>query len=157
MFPQQRLEDGHGAQGYILPPLAGYARGQAGKSDIRIHSRKDSAAQAWTAIITFSVTQDTAFYRLWTSAETVSFVVTLMAHGYLLQAIERLHATFREPLASLARRGRARARRILTVQHRIYRIETIYKFCTPHAGLAYTDSATTSAIAADITIHCWPV
>ena len=36
---------------------------------------------------TFSATKGTAFYRLRTSAETVSLVVTLMAHGCPLQAI----------------------------------------------------------------------
>jgi len=36
---------------------------------------------------TFSATKGTAFYRLRTSAETVSLVVTLLAHGCPLQAI----------------------------------------------------------------------
>ena len=36
---------------------------------------------------TFSATTGTVFYRLRTSAETVSLVVTLIAHGCLLQAI----------------------------------------------------------------------
>ena len=36
---------------------------------------------------TFSATKGTAFYRLRTSAETVSLVMTLMAHGCPLQAI----------------------------------------------------------------------
>ena len=36
---------------------------------------------------TFSATKGTALYRLRTSAETVSLVVTLMAHGCPLQAI----------------------------------------------------------------------
>ena len=40
--------------------------------------------------------------------------------------IERLNATCRERLASLTRRGRALARRTLTLQH---------GFCTPHASL----------------------
>ena len=49
--------------------------------------------------------------------------------------IERLNATFRERLASLTRRGRALARRTLTLQHGMYLIGTIYNFCTPHASL----------------------
>ena len=50
--------------------------------------------------------------------------------------IERLNATFRERLASLTRRGRALARRTLTLQHGMYLIGTVYNFCTPHASLA---------------------
>ena len=38
--------------------------------------------------------------------------------------IERLHATFRERLASLTRRGRALARRTLTLQHGMYLLGT---------------------------------
>ena len=47
----------------------------------------------------------------------------------------RLNATFRERLASLARRGRALARHTLTLQHGMYLIGTVYNFCTPHASL----------------------
>ena len=49
--------------------------------------------------------------------------------------IERLNATFRERLAALTRRGRALARRPLTLQHGMYLIGTVYNFCTPHASL----------------------
>ena len=49
--------------------------------------------------------------------------------------IERLNATFRACLASLTRRGRALARRTLTLQHGMYLIGTVYNFCTPHASL----------------------
>ena len=55
--------------------------------------------------------------------------------------IERLNATFRERLASLTRRGRALARRTLTLQHGMYLIGTVYNFCTPHASLASRRSA----------------
>ena len=48
--------------------------------------------------------------------------------------IERLNATFRERLTSLTRRGRALARRTLTLQHGMYLIGTVYNFCTPHAS-----------------------
>jgi hypothetical protein len=71
--------------------------------------------------------------------------------------IERLNATFRERLASLTRRGRALARRTLTLQHGMYLIGTVYNFCTPHASLTYAGSATTPAMAAGITDHCWTV
>ena len=71
--------------------------------------------------------------------------------------IERLNATFRERLASLTRRGRALARRTLTLQHGMYLIGTVYNFCTPHASLAHAGRGTTPAMAAGITEHCWSV
>jgi len=71
--------------------------------------------------------------------------------------IERLNATFRERLASLTRRGRALARRTLTLQHGMYLIGTVYNFCTPHASLAHAGGGTTPAMAAGITDHCWTV
>jgi hypothetical protein len=71
--------------------------------------------------------------------------------------IERLNATFRERLASLTRRGRALARRTLTLQHGMYLIGTVYNFCTPHASLAHVSGKTTPAMAAGITDHCWTV
>jgi transposase-like protein/IS1 family transposase len=71
--------------------------------------------------------------------------------------IERLNATFRERLASLTRRGRALARRPLTLHHGMYLIGTVYNFCTPHASLGGVGSATTPAMATGITDHCWSV
>ena len=71
--------------------------------------------------------------------------------------IERLHATFRARLASLTRRGRALARRTLTLQHGMYLIGTVYHCCTPHASLAHAKGGTTPAMAAGITDHGWSV
>jgi hypothetical protein len=71
--------------------------------------------------------------------------------------IERLNAPFRERLAMLTCRGRALARRIPTLQHGMYLIGTIYNFCTTHASLAHAGGATTPAMAAGITDHCWTV
>jgi transposase-like protein/IS1 family transposase len=71
--------------------------------------------------------------------------------------IERLNATFRERLAALTRRGRALARRPLTLQHGMYLIGTVYNFCAPHASLSCGGRATTPAMAAGITDHCWGV
>jgi hypothetical protein len=78
--------------------------------------------------------------------------------------IERLNATFRERLAPLARRGRALARRTLTLQHGMYLIRSISNFCTPHTslGLAVRRAGRggvlqTPAMAAGITDHCWSV
>jgi transposase-like protein/IS1 family transposase len=78
--------------------------------------------------------------------------------------IERLNATFRERLASLTRRGRALARRPLTLQHGMYLIGSVYNFCTYHASLRRTAPAAgmtclqrTPTMAAGITNHCWTV
>jgi IS1 family transposase len=71
--------------------------------------------------------------------------------------IERLNATFRERLAALTRRGRALARRPLTLHHGMYLLGTVYNFCTPHASLSGGGSATTPAMASGITDHCWSV
>src|SRR5438093_6004565 len=58
---------------------------------------------------------------------------------------------------SLTRRGRALARRTLTLPHGMYLIGTVYTFCTPHASLTHASGATTPAMAAGITDHCWTV
>jgi len=71
--------------------------------------------------------------------------------------IERLNATFRARLAALTRRGRALARRTLTLQHGMDLLGTVYHFCTPHASLAHAGGKTTPAMAADITDHCWSI
>ena len=52
-----------------------------------IHSRKEKRFLCTECHKTFTATQGTAFYRLRTSAETVTLVVTLLAHGCPLQAI----------------------------------------------------------------------
>jgi transposase-like protein/IS1 family transposase len=71
--------------------------------------------------------------------------------------IERLNATFRARLASLTRRGRALARRTLTLQHGMYLIGTVYNFCTPHESLCVASGKQTPAMAAGITNHCWTI
>ena len=71
--------------------------------------------------------------------------------------IERLNATFRARLASLTRRGRALARRTLTLQHGMYLIGTVYNFCTPHESLCVAGGKQTPAMAAGITNHCWTI
>ena len=71
----------------FCPHLACPARGQTGQGNIGIHSRKDQRFLCTECRKTFTATKGTALYRLRTSAETVSLVVTLMAHGCPLQAI----------------------------------------------------------------------
>src|SRR6266481_879257 len=64
--------------------------------------------------------------------------------------IERLNATFRERLAALTRRGRALARRTLTLHEGMFLVGTVYNFCTPHESLCHAQK-TTPAMAAGIT------
>ena len=78
--------------------------------------------------------------------------------------IERLNAPFREHLAPLVRRGRARARRTLTLQQGRYLSGTVSNFCTIHDSLCCTTPCEgaarlpqTPAMAAGITAHCWTV
>lgn len=63
------------------------ARGQTGMGNIGIHSQKEQRCICHECQKTFSATKGTAFYRLRTAAETVSLVVTLLAHGCPVQAI----------------------------------------------------------------------
>jgi len=71
----------------FCPNLACPARGQTGQGNIGIHSQKEKRFICTQCRKTFTATKGTALYRLRTSAETVSLVVTLMAHGCPLQAI----------------------------------------------------------------------
>ena len=63
------------------------ARGQTGQGNLGIHSRKEQRLLCKQCHKTFTATKGTPFYRLRTPAETVSVVLTLMAHGCPLQAI----------------------------------------------------------------------
>ena len=63
------------------------ARGQTGRGNIAIHSQKEQRCICHECHKTFSATTGTVFYRLRTAAETVSLVVTLLAHGCPVQAI----------------------------------------------------------------------
>ena len=69
-------------------------------------------------------------------------------------AIERLHATFRECLAPLARRCRALARHTLTLHEGMFLVGTVSTLCTPHTSLSQTQQ-TTPAMAAGLTDHGW--
>jgi transposase-like protein len=71
----------------FCPNLDCPARGQTGQGNIGLHSWKDQRFRCRQCRKTFVVTQGTAFYRLRTPAETVTLVVTLLAHGCPLQAI----------------------------------------------------------------------
>jgi plasmid stabilization system protein ParE len=74
--------------------------------------------------------------------------------------IERLNATFRERLASLTRRGRALSRPLVTREHGMYLLGTVYNFGTGHESLRVARTTTaaavmrTPAMAAGSTDHC---
>jgi len=71
----------------FCPNLVCPARGQTGQGNIGIHSRKEKRFICIECHKTFTATKGTAFYRLRTAAETVSRVVTLLAHGCPPQAL----------------------------------------------------------------------
>ncbi len=63
------------------------ARGHTGQGNIGLHSRQEQRLSCKQCRNTFSATKGPAFYRLRTPAETVSLVLTLLAHGGPLPAI----------------------------------------------------------------------
>ena len=63
------------------------ARGQLGRRNIRVHSRKERRYRCITCGRTFAATHDTPFYRLKKPSELVLIVLTLLCHGCPLQAI----------------------------------------------------------------------
>jgi len=71
----------------FCPNLACPARGQVGQGNIGVHSRQYRRFICTQCRTTFAATKGTAFYRLRTPVETVTLVLTLLAHGCPLQAI----------------------------------------------------------------------
>jgi transposase-like protein/IS1 family transposase len=71
----------------FCPNLECPARGHTGEGNMRSHSRKEQRFLCTVCRKTCTATQGTGFYRLRTSSETVTRVVTLLAHGCPLQAV----------------------------------------------------------------------
>lgn len=71
----------------FCPNLACPARGQVGQGNIRVHARTDQRWLCRQCQKTFTASKGTALYRLRTPAQTVTLVLTLLAHGCPLQAI----------------------------------------------------------------------
>jgi transposase-like protein len=71
----------------FCPNLACPARGQTGQGNMRIHVQKEKRFICTECRKTCTATKGTALYRLRTAAETVSLVVTLLAHGCPVQAM----------------------------------------------------------------------
>jgi transposase-like protein/IS1 family transposase len=91
----------------FCPNLDCPARGQTGQGNIGQHSRKEQRWICKQCGKTFTATKGTAFYRLRTPAETVSLVLTLLAHGCPLQAIVVAFGFDERTVAAwLARAGR---------------------------------------------------
>src|SRR6266853_398798 len=89
----------------FCPHLACAARGQTGQGNIGIHSCKDKRFLCTACHKTFSATKGTAFYRLRTATETVTRVVTLLAHGCPPQAIVAAFGFDERTVASWMARG----------------------------------------------------
>jgi hypothetical protein len=68
------------------PPLACPARGPPGQGNRGIHAQTEPRCLGPECRKTFTTTKGPAWYRLWTSPETVTRVGTLLAHGCPLQA-----------------------------------------------------------------------
>lgn len=65
------------------------ARGQAGRENIRLHSRQEKRCMCSVCGKSFAVTKGTLFYRLRTDPQVVICVIVLLAYGCPLQAIVR--------------------------------------------------------------------
>ena len=74
-------------QTQFCPNAACAAREQVGQGNITIHSQKERRYKCEACGGTFAATRGTPFYRLQTAADTVTLVLTLLAHGCPLQAI----------------------------------------------------------------------
>lgn len=80
--------------------------------------------------------------------------------------IERLNATFRQRISSLARRSRQAATHPQTLQASMYLVGTVYNFCVPHHSLRLPLWLSerrkhwvqrTPAIASGLTDHIWTI
>ena len=63
------------------------ARGQIGKGNIGVHSRKERRYICHVCGKTFTETKGTVFHRLRTPRDIVTIVITLLAYGCPIQAI----------------------------------------------------------------------
>lgn len=71
----------------FCPNMACAARGQTGKGNIHVHSRKDERYYCEVCQQTFSASKGTIFYRLRSDPQIVMCVVILLAYGCPVQAI----------------------------------------------------------------------
>lgn len=71
----------------FCPNEACPARGQGGKGNIKVHSRKEARYRCTVCEKTFSARRGTMFYRKKTPVDILVLVVTLLAHGCPVSAI----------------------------------------------------------------------
>lgn len=74
-------------QTVFCPNLACCARGQVGKGNIRVHSRKEQRYVCDECGKTFAATKGTVFYRKHLAQDIIVMIITLLAHGCPRQAI----------------------------------------------------------------------
>jgi len=94
-----------------------------------------------------------------------SLIQKTQGHGVINTAfIERLNATFRQRLNSLARKTRTLIRKAETLEAGMYIVGCLYNFCDPHHSLrlklsvgsySYRWVQRTPAIASGLTDHIW--
>jgi transposase-like protein len=144
-------------------PLPRY--GQTGRAKLR----------AWSEVAIVQVVKQRQEGRLTIDRRIVQGTQAMVAHlvevsqgrgGINTAYIERLNATFRQRLASLARRTRALVRQPQTLQLGVYVLGCMYNLCTYHHSLRQPFYLAkggqrwlrrTPAIAAGLTDHCWTV
>jgi hypothetical protein len=96
------------------------------------------------------------------NAEQAEILLKQSAGGSMLNTafIERLNGTMRERLATLTRKCRHGARRLLPLEKGMYLVGCTYNFCWAHQELSkptHTGSACTPAMAAGLTDHIWSI
>jgi transposase-like protein len=74
-------------QQLFCPNIDCPARGQTGKGNIRVHSRREKRCLCAVCGKSFAASKGTLFYRLRTDPQKVMWVIVLMAYGCPLQAI----------------------------------------------------------------------
>ena len=139
--------------------------GQVGRAKLR----------AWTEVAIVQVVKQRQAGRLSIERRIVQGTTAMVAQlvelsqgrgGINTAYIERLNATFRQRLASLARRTRVLVRQPETLHLGVYVIGCVYNFCTYHDSLRQPFYLAkggqrwlrrTPAIAAGLTDHCWTV
>ncbi len=88
------------------------ARGQVGRGNIRIHSRKERRYICQQCHKTFSATTGTPLYRLRSDGTVITVVLTLLAHGCPLQAIVVAFALDERTVADWQRRAGQHAEKV---------------------------------------------
>ena len=74
-------------QELFCPNMVCPARGQTGKGNVHVHSRREKRCVCEVCGQTFATTKGTIFYRLRSSPQIVMCVIVLLAYGCPIQAI----------------------------------------------------------------------